>query len=95
MRGVSYSPLLAAALLPTAACSPSRPTSSEEVKTALARCGIEESELIWMIDDKGSFLFGRPAADAPRLAEAKAECLEEWLDKENVLTGGIGYEVPQ
>lgn len=95
MKGASYSPLLAAALLPTAACSSSRPTSGEEVKAALAGCGIEESELIWMIDDKGSFLFGRPSADSPALVGAKAECLTHWIDKENVLTGEIGYEVAQ
>ena len=95
MRVASYSPLLAAALLPTAACSPSRPTSSLEVQSILARCGIEESELVWMIDDKGSFLFGRPNAGAPQLAEAKTDCLTQWLDKENVRTGEIGYEVTQ
>ena len=93
MRAVSYSPLLAAALLPTAACSPSRPTSSMEVETILAGCGIEESELVWMIDDRGSFLFGRPSAAVPQLSEAKTDCLRQWLDRENVRTGEIGYEV--
>ena len=93
MRGVSYSPLLAAALLPTAACSPSRPTSSNEVKAALAGCGIQESELVWLIDDKGRFLFGRPAEDTPALWRTERDCLMTWIDKEDVRTGSIAYEV--
>lgn len=90
---MTYSPLLAVALLPAAACSSSRATSSEEVKTVLAGCGIEESELLWMIDDKGSFLFGRHKADAPPLAEAKSDCLTDWVGKQRVRTGSIGYEM--
>ncbi len=91
MRGVSCSPLLAVALLPTA-CSSSRPTSSAEVKTVLAGCGIEETELLWMIDDKGSFLFGRRSVDAPPLEEAgKGECLMKWLDEKDIRTGALGY----
>ena len=90
---MSYSPLLAAALLPTAACSPSRPTSSNEVRAVFARCGIAESELVWLVDDKGTFQFGRPAQDTPPLAQPKHDCLMNWIDKENVSTGAIGYEV--
>ncbi len=89
MRSVSCSPLLAVALLPTA-CSSSRPTSSEEVKTVLAGCGIEESELLWLIDDKGSFLFGSPGDTAPPLAAPKRDCLMKWVDEKDVRTGPIG-----
>jgi hypothetical protein len=78
------------ALLPTAACSSSRPTSTAEVKTVLTGCGIEESELLWMIDDKGSFLFGRPSDATPPLAPAKHGCLMNWVDKEKVRTGPLG-----
>ena len=92
MRGASYSPLIAAALLPTA-CSEPRATSGEEARSALSACGIAESELVWLVDDQGSFLFGRPAQDSPALDEAKSDCLKRWLDKENVRTGAIGYEV--
>ncbi len=94
MRSVSYSPLLAAALLPAAGCS-SRPTSGSEARTVLASCGIEDKELLWMIDDKGSFLFGRPSAGSPPLAPAKHACLMKWVDEKNVRTGLIGYEVAQ
>ena len=89
MRGVSCSPLIAVALLPTA-CSSSRPTSSAEVKTVLAGCGIEDSEVLWVIDDKGSFLFGRPSDEAAPLAAAKQDCLMKWVDEKNVRTGPIG-----
>ena len=94
MRGVSYSPMLAAALLPTA-CSSSRPTSSAEVSTVLTRCGIEEGELLWLIDDRGAFLFGLPSDAAPPLAPAKHDCLVRWAEKEDIRTGQIGSEAPQ
>lgn len=84
--------MAAAALLPATACSSARPTSSAEVKAALALCGIGESELLWMIDDKGTFLFGRPSADSPPLADAKAECLTDWVDRKDIRTAPLGYE---
>jgi len=56
----------------------------------LAQCGIGESELLWVIDDKGSFLFGSPSDAAPPLPAPKRGCLMKWADKERVRTGPIG-----
>ena len=60
------------------------------MKTVLAGCGIEESELLWLIDDKGSFLFGPPSDKAPALTQSKRGCLMKWVEKERVRTGPIG-----
>jgi hypothetical protein len=60
------------------------------VKTVLAGCGIEESELLWVIDDKGSFLFGSPGDATPPLAERKRDCLMQWVDEKDVRAGPIG-----
>jgi len=56
----------------------------------LTRCGIQESELLWVIDSEGSFLFGRPSDAAPPLEAAKSECLMTWVDKERVSNGPVG-----
>lgn len=56
----------------------------------LAGCGIEESELLWMIDDKGSFLFGQPAGSAP-LPSAEQQCLMKWIDEKDVRSAALGY----
>jgi hypothetical protein len=65
------------------------------VKTVLAGCGIEESEILWVIDDKGSFLFGRPSDSAPPLAPAKRDCLMKWVEEKDVRTGPIGAGAAQ
>ena len=56
----------------------------------LTRCGIGESELLWVIDDKGSFLFGAPSDNAAPLAAPKRACLMKWVDEKDVRTGPIG-----
>ena len=82
--------MIAAALLPATGCSSARPTSATEVKGALSQCGIGENELLWMVDDKGTFLFG--PANGRALAPAKQDCLDRWLDEKDVLSGPMGYE---
>jgi hypothetical protein len=89
-KNALYPPLIAMALLPTSGCS-EKATSAQAVREALNGCGIEEDELLWMVDDRGTFLFGASAADAP-LAEEKARCLDSWIKRENIRTAGIGYE---
>jgi hypothetical protein len=65
------------------------------VKTVLTRCGIGESELLWVIDDKGSFLFGPPSDAAPPLAPAKRDCLMKWVDEKDVRAGQLGHGAAQ
>jgi hypothetical protein len=89
---VPCSPLIVVALLPTA-CSSSRPTSSAEVKAALSSCGIGDQELLWIVDDKGTFLSGRQASETPPLPPAKEDCLMKWIDEKNVRTVAIGATV--
>jgi hypothetical protein len=89
-KNALYPPLIAMAMLPTTGCS-AEATSAQAVREALDACGIEEDELLWMVDDRGTFLFGGPAADAP-LNEEKERCLELWIDRANVRVGSIGYE---
>jgi hypothetical protein len=69
-----------------------RGTNAAEVQSVLARCHIAASEILWRVDDHRRFSFGRRAAAAPPLAEAKEDCLLEWVRKEHIRAGVIGWE---